>query len=93
MEIDELWRVGVLDLLLGAGGEGGEEDEGRVIPCDDPYLLARFAAGIRSPRIGKLKLAQLGSFGCCAHCPFPALLERAHAAVAAAAAGAHVPSM
>lgn len=91
-EIDDLWRVGVLDLLVEAGGGGGE-DESRIIPCDDPYLLARFAAGIYSPRIGKLKLAQLGSFGCCAHCPFPALLARAHAAVAAAAAAAHVPSM
>lgn len=77
--------MGVLDLLLQAGGGSGGDDS-RVIPCDDAYLLARFAAGIRSPRIGKLKLAQLGSFGCCAHCPFPALLARAEAAVAAAAA-------
>lgn len=90
-EIDELWRVGVLDLLLEAGEGTGGDDSG-VIPCDDAYLLARFAAGIRSPRIGKLRLAQLGSFGCCAHCPFPALLSRAEAAVASAAgAGAAAP--
>lgn len=79
--------MGVLDLLLEAGGETGGDDS-RVIPCDDAYLLARFAAGIRSPRIGKLKLAQLGSFGCCAHCSFPALLARAEAAVGAAAVAA-----
>eukprot|EP00752_Nemacystus_decipiens_P008801 g7854.t1 len=89
-EVDQLWRAGVLDLLLEPGGGTGG-DEKRVIPCDDAYLLARFAAGIRSPRIGKLKLAQIGSFGCCAHCPFPGLLARAEAAVSAAAAAAHVP--
>lgn len=89
-EIDEIWRTGVLDLLLEPGG-GTDGDDNRVIPCDDAYLLARFAAGIRSPRIGKLKLAQLGSFGCCAHCPFPGLLARAEAAVSAAAAAAQVP--
>lgn len=89
-EIDEIWRTGVLDLLLEPGGGTGGDDN-RVIPCDDAYLLARFAAGIRSPRIGKLKLAQLGSFGCCAHCPFPGLLARAEAAVSTAAAAAQVP--
>eukprot|EP00903_Cladosiphon_okamuranus_P013126 g12242.t1 len=89
-EIDEIWRTGVLDLLLEPGGGTGGDDN-RAIPCDDAYLLARFAAGIRSPRIGKLKLAQLGSFGCCAHCPFPGLLARAEAAVSAAAAAAQVP--
>ncbi|CAM9539581.1 unnamed protein product, partial [Hapterophycus canaliculatus] len=44
---------------------------------DDAYLVARFAAGIRSPRIGKLKLPQLESFGCCANVPFPLLLKTA----------------
>lgn len=83
-EIDELWRVGVLDFLQGARGGVGSEVGGQVIPCDDPYLLARFAAGIRSPRIGKLKLANLSGFGSCSHGPFPALLERAEAAVSAA---------
>lgn len=85
-EIDERWRVGVLDLLSEPGGG----DDNRVIPCDDAYLLARFAAGIRSPRIGKLKLAQLGSFGCCANDPFPALLARAEEAVSIANAAARV---
>ncbi|CAN0374379.1 unnamed protein product [Ectocarpus sp. 12 AP-2014] len=85
-EIDERWQAGVLDLLLEPGGGDGN----RVIPCDDAYLLARFAAGIRSPRIGKLKLAQLGSFGCCANDPFPALLARAEEAVAIATAAARV---
>ncbi|CAM9499074.1 unnamed protein product [Ectocarpus fasciculatus] len=85
-EIDERWRVGVIDLLSEPGGG----DDNRVIPCDDAYLLARFAAGIRSPRIGKLKLAQLGSFGCCANDPFPGLLARAKEAVAIATAAARV---
>lgn len=89
-ETDEIWRTGVLDLILAPGG-GTDGDDNRFIPCDDAYLLARFAAGIRSPRIGKLKLAQLGSFGCCAHCPFPGLLARAEAAVSAAAAIAQTP--
>lgn len=80
--IDEAWEAGVLDLLQGHGDSENQNDEDeRVIPRDDPYLLARFAAGIRSPRIAKLRLAQLGSFGCCAHCPFPDLLERAQEAV------------
>lgn len=83
-QIDELWRVGVLDFLQGARGGVGSDVDGRVIPCDDAYLLARFAVGIRSPRIGKLKLANLSGFGSCSHCPFPALLERAEAAVSAA---------
>lgn len=83
-QIDELWRVGVLDFLQGAGGGVGSEVDGQVIPCDDAYLLARFAAGIRSPRIAKLKLAKLSGFGSCSHCPFPALLERAEAAVSVA---------
>lgn len=80
--IDDAWQAGVLDLLQGHDdSENWNDEEERVIPRDDAYLLARFAAGIRSPRIGKLRLAQLGSFGCCAHCPFPDLLERAQAAV------------
>lgn len=86
-EIDDLWRTGVLDLLAHGGDQRKEArggDATAAIPCDDAYLLARFAGGIRSPRIGKLKLSQLGSFGCCAHCPFPALLTRAEEAVAAA---------
>ena len=77
--------MGVLDFLQEAGGKTGSEMHGQVIPCDDAYLLARFAAGIRSPRIGKLKLANLSGFGSCSHCPFPALLDRAEAAVSAAA--------
>ncbi|CAM9160756.1 unnamed protein product [Laminaria digitata] len=83
-EIDELWRVGVVDFLQEGGGEVGSEVDGQVIPCDDAYLLARFAAGIRSPRIAKLKLAKLSGFGSCSHCPFPSLLARAEAAVSAA---------
>lgn len=78
-ELDNLWRTGVLDLLQ-EHSQTNSGNDGQVIPRDDPYLLARFAAGIRSPRIGKLQLAQLGSFGCCAHAPFSALLERAMAA-------------
>lgn len=62
--------------------------DGRAIPSDDAYLLARFAAGIRSPRIGKLKLTKLESFGCCADVPFPWLLKMAETTVAAAAAAA-----
>lgn len=77
-EIDYLWQTGLLDLLREHHATEKESGD-RVIPRDDPYLLARYAAGIRSPRIGKLRLAQLGSFGCCAHCPFSALLERAKA--------------
>lgn len=86
VEFNERWGAGVFDLLVEPGGRTGE-DSG-VIPSDDAYLLARFAAGIRSPRIGKLKLPQLGSFGCCADVPFPLLLRKAEATVAAAAAAA-----
>lgn len=77
-EINELWHGGVLEFLQ--DGSGANE---RTIPSDDAFLLARFAAGIKSPRIGKLKLSLHPSFGCCAHCPFPAVLVRAEAAVAA----------
>lgn len=84
-EIDELWRAGVLEFLQdGSGANGGAKDSRRTIPSDDAYLLARFAAGIKSPRIGKLKLSLHPSFGCCADCPFPAVMVRAEAAVAAA---------
>lgn len=80
-EIDELWRGGVLEFLQdGSGANGGANNNEWTIPSDDAYLLARFAAGIKSPRIGKLKLSLHPSFGCCAHCPFPAVMIRAEAA-------------
>jgi hypothetical protein len=35
------------------------------LPSDDPLLLARFAAGVISPRIFRLKLQRNVAFGCC----------------------------
>lgn len=78
-ELDTVWRQGVVELLQDPNRSSGKSGGGHFLPRDDPFLLARFAAGIHSPRIGRLRLSQLDSFGCCAHCPFPALLIRAQA--------------
>ncbi|CAM9821117.1 unnamed protein product [Chrysoparadoxa australica] len=52
-------------------------EEPAILPSDDPYLLARFAVGVKSPRITKLKLGAVDGFGCCSDCPFPDVLGRA----------------
>ncbi|CAM9613880.1 unnamed protein product, partial [Discosporangium mesarthrocarpum] len=75
-EVDQRWVTVTQLIARGGGGEGG----GHQLPVDDPYLLARFAAGIRTPRISKLGLWKLPEFGCCEGLPFPKLLERARVA-------------
>lgn len=37
----------------------------KSLPSDDPLLIARFATGVFSPRIKKLKLGKLDAFGSC----------------------------
>jgi hypothetical protein len=54
-----------------------------------PYeaaLVAKLAAGIKSPRVVRLRLSKEPGFGSCADCPFPEVLQRAEKWVAAGAA-------
>ena len=44
---------------------------------DDPRLIARFATGVYSPRISKLKLGKHDSFGATIHCDWLEILQRA----------------
>ena len=48
-----------------------------AVPKDDPVLVARFAAGVMSPRIVALKLSRADSFGVCAAASWHELLLRA----------------
>jgi ATP-dependent DNA helicase RecQ len=48
-----------------------------AVPCDDPTLVARFAAGVSSPRIGKLKLSKAEAFGAASSCDWIELIDRA----------------
>ena len=47
-----------------------------AIPNDDPGLITRFAAGVISPRIVKLKLSRADAFGAAASCDWTDLLQR-----------------
>ena len=50
-----------------------------AIPADDPALIARFAAGVLTPRIVKLKLSRATAFGAAASSDWLALLSRSEA--------------
>jgi hypothetical protein len=50
-----------------------------AVPHDDPVLVARFAAGVGSPRISRLKLGRASAFGVAASCDWLLLLEKAKA--------------
>lgn len=48
----------------------------RTLPSDDAYLLARFATGVLSPRILKLKLSKHEAFGIASKCDWPDVLAK-----------------
>jgi hypothetical protein len=50
-----------------------------AIPADDPALVARFAAGVLTPRIVKLKLSRAEALGAAASCDWPMLMARSEA--------------
>ena len=42
--------------------------EEEILPVDDIFLITRFATGVNSPRLRKLKLSRHNYFGCMVHC-------------------------
>jgi len=54
-----------------------EAVESDVIPYNDALLIARFATGVSSPRIIKLRLSRLETFGICSFCEWSEVLRRA----------------
>ena len=50
-----------------------------AVPHDDPALIARFATGVPSPRMARLKLSRAEAFGCAAACEWEECLARAAA--------------
>ena len=47
-----------------------------ILPRDDVHLIARFATGVNSPRLRKLKLSRHVSFGIMVHCDWNEIVNR-----------------
>ena len=50
--------------------------DNEILPRDDAYLITRFATGVNSPRLRKLKLTRHISFGIMVHCEWDEILKR-----------------
>ena len=50
--------------------------DNEILPRDDAYLITRFATGVNSPRLRKLKLTRHISFGIMVHCEWNEILKR-----------------
>ena len=61
-----------LDALLTSNVAGDPESSSL-------YMLARFATGVSSPRLQRLRLTRHPLFGSMAHCDWPVVLSRARA--------------